>query len=1497
MKTYTYQNSLISKKQLRYLLAWSFTNYGSMQSCSLADELKSLGFHYASQAGISISLEDLKIPFVKNVMLEKANQEIQNSEKIFVKGKITDVERFQKIIDTWGLTSESLKNQIIYYFKNYDPLNSVYIMAFSGARGNLSQVRQLVGMRGLMSDPSGQIMNLPIKKNFREGLTITDYLMSGYGARKGIVDTALKTANSGYLTRRLIDVSQDILIREKDCFTNHSFLFSIKNFTNQTTSYNKILGRVLNTEIFDQRTAALVAQKNTQITPQLIKKFKEKQIKILSIRSPLTCLLYRAVCQECYGWDLANENLVDIGEAIGILAGQSIGEPGTQLTMRTFHTGGIFTSEAREQIISPINGIIEFYKDLKTVILRTNRGEDVLLTKNSGSLLLIPEEKSKNLIQISILRNTILFPKNNQYIRKDTVIGELINSNKQVKTEIKTILSDTSGEIFIPNLKHKINSLNNNKLIWILAGQLYNSPKNSFLNFYPDYKLHQSSYVFRTKLINHSHGFIIFRNQKHNLYQSLIKIKTNKSSFNNSKLEAFDSSRTTKNHLLRLDNLKYCITVHKNRYRKCLQLTRNEKLGNLLTNSFLTRTGGIVYYDHKALKKIDKAKRIECESKITLIGELEEIPYRISQIIRVLKLIDKTIRKIKKKLFDLRSNLKRKKLSAKLEEEKEKRGKTREMLEKERALGKKLLSLIKLFSFNKRTIIWLAEETHTVECEENLLFVQSGDFISKNFEFIPAYFSRTAGVIKVTEKNNSTRFISIKSGVVYKGKRLKHIDRHLYYPGETIFSNIRIHDLSLCEYIDIGGKTNDQLLVRSLQLYEFPYPVKKLRSLKDETDSHVTFKFEPISLSNYKSNQQINGRDNFDLVSNLLLFKINKSFNQNLNIELSNNKNSVDLKILETLRLNNYLAPNLRYKKIQPCFLTQSTQFISSYHVLGYLETVNPYSLEIVKIKTKQRDHKQVFLISNHDCISVNKNELPSKQVGDLIMSKSNLKKTGKIIIENNNFFTIQKGQPYFFPNCKHDNLGSEMNLQYRVFPKFNDQLNCMSHRKIFLSYYNLKRLSLNPIFNSKDLLNSEGYLKFEFSKLFLKNTGKLYSCLLPQLFKKFSVVEKEFDLGLKSILDPNPSKLEFPIKKKHQFTRRILLQSSELISNTNRNISSTSYKQQLTLLKFTEQKLKKSRKAVGLYSITEDYFEQEVNSLFCKNTEFIDSGQPIGLLNLEKEITGDIVQGLPRIEEILEARKKNRMFKRIPTSQKKGLLAQKTSLDINFEFKKVGTSLRENDKINPHKLVKVYFNYYGLLKFFLCDRTKTFKYARLIENYEASYKSFKKVQLFILNSVQSVYKSQGVEINDKHLEVIIKQMTTKVLITYSADAPLLRQEVIDLYHIQYINKILKIEKKQTACYIPLLLGITKAALNNPSFISAASFQETTRILTKAAIEGRVDWLRGLKENIIIGHLIPAGTGSQNYRNSFKKPFSKQKAIGIMDHKMLEFAQNPRQFN
>ena len=1418
MKNYTYQNNLIGKKQLRQLLAWSFTNYDSMQACILADELKYLGFKYASQAGISISIEDLKIPFVKNRVLEKANQEIQNAEKIYLKGKITDVERFQKIIDTWSLTSESLKDQIIYFFKNYDPLNSVYIMAFSGARGNLSQVRQLVGMRGLMSDPSGQIMNLPIKKNFREGLTITDYLMSGYGARKGIVDTALKTANSGYLTRRLIDVAQDILIREKDCLTTHSFLFSVSN-SNLNEIETKILGRILSKPVFELNSNSLIAQKNTQITSELLKQFKDHKITKFYIRSPLTCNLYRSICQKCYGWDLSNENIVDIGEAIGILAGQSIGEPGTQLTMRTFHTGGIFTSEARQQIINPLNGIIQFYKTLQTVVLRTNRGEDVLVTKNSGSLILIPDSPKENIIEIEVLRNTILFPKNNQYILKDTVIGELINTNKQTKTEIKPILSDNCGEIFIPRLKQKLNVVNNNKLIWILSGQFYNSPIDSFLNFYPDYKLNKHSYIFRTKLINHYNGFINFINDKNSLQKRLVKINNNKYTLKNASLKKLKIKTNFNNYLLQIDNCKYFLNLNRKTSNNYLQLTRTESIGSLISNSFQVLSGGTVYYNFKNLLNINKQT-----------GNLSYLN---------------------------RSNM-----------------------------NKNYNSIL-----CHRTLIWLSEEFHEVNCEPSILLVEHGDFISKGFELIPGLFSKASGLVNIIQKNNVIKTIIIKSGLVYEGKKFKYTSKKFYYPGENIFSNIIAKTLSFCE--QISGKHIDQLLIRPIEIYEFPYSINHCLPLSIERSNETFFNLNAKSTYFYKPNQLIKGPKVLNLVSNVLTFRTNKSLTKNINIQLSTNKkiNSINFNVIEKLNLTNYINSNLRYQNIQSCFIAQKKQFISNYTILGYLESLTLNSLEIVKIKAKTQSTKQIFLISNNDCLTVQKSEFPNKKLNDFIISKDNLATTGKVIIKNNQTVTIQKGRPYFFPNCKNQNLSLRTNFQYklisasRILPKFQ------TNRIISLNYYNIVKLSVNRKLKSSQNIVTNYSIKSEFSKLFIKNNRKLYSCLIPQFFKKFTISNKKTNLNIQRLLkSESGKKLE---NKKVE--RTLLLQSSNLIENNNKDQASNEVDYQLTLLKFVEQPFTKSTKAIGLYSITEDYFEQDVNSVFCKNNEFIEAGKTIGLLNLEKEITGDIVQGLPRIEEILEARKKNLSLKRIPTSQKKGLLIQKTSVDTNFEFKKLGTSIQENDKINPHKLLKVYFNYFGSIKYFLCDQTQKFKYSRLIKNYEGSYKSFKKVQLFILNSVQSVYQSQGVTINDKHLEVIIKQMTTKVLITYEGETPLLRREVIDLYHISYINEIIQKEKKQVACYIPLLLGITKAALNNPSFISAASFQETTRVLTKAAIEGRIDWLRGLKENIIIGHLIPSGTGAQNYHNSFNKYTNNMKHKNLIQENVEDLTEKSRQ--
>ena len=242
-----FANEVINKKKLQRLMYLTFHNYGVIRSSIIADKVKNLTFHYATMSGISLSVEDLRVPFRKRSLIGLTNNEVDTTEQNFSSGSITTVERFQKVIDIWNNANNTLKDEVLTYFRESDPLNPLYIMAFSGARGNISQVRQLVGMRGLMADPQGQIIDLPIKSNFREGLNVTEYIISSYGARKGLVDTALRTADSGYLTRRLVDVAQDIIVREEDCITYSSLSLDdlFNKYKTELSLENRLIGRLL----------------------------------------------------------------------------------------------------------------------------------------------------------------------------------------------------------------------------------------------------------------------------------------------------------------------------------------------------------------------------------------------------------------------------------------------------------------------------------------------------------------------------------------------------------------------------------------------------------------------------------------------------------------------------------------------------------------------------------------------------------------------------------------------------------------------------------------------------------------------------------------------------------------------------------------------------------------------------------------------------------------------------------------------------------------------------------------------------------------------------------------------------------------------------------------------------------------------------------------------------------------------------------------------------
>jgi len=332
--------SVSDKKVLSYLIDLCYRKLGYAQTAALLDGIKELGFTFATRAGLTIGIEDIMIPEEKPELLAAADREVEEVERQYRRGLITKEERYRKVIAIWNRATEKIKDLLL---EKLDQFNPVYMMAISGARGNIQQIRQLAGMRGLMADPSGRIIDLPIRANFREGLTVLEYFISTHGARKGLADTALRTADSGYLTRRLVDVAQDVIVREEDCGTDEYIEVTEIRDGNEIIEKlsDRILGRIAAADIVDPRTGEMLVRKEEEIDEEAVERIQAAGIDKVKIRSVLTCGARYGVCARCYGRNLTSGFLVDIGEAVGIIAAQSIGEPGTQLTMRTFHTGGV----------------------------------------------------------------------------------------------------------------------------------------------------------------------------------------------------------------------------------------------------------------------------------------------------------------------------------------------------------------------------------------------------------------------------------------------------------------------------------------------------------------------------------------------------------------------------------------------------------------------------------------------------------------------------------------------------------------------------------------------------------------------------------------------------------------------------------------------------------------------------------------------------------------------------------------------------------------------------------------------------------------------------------------------------------------------------------------------------------------------------------------------------------------------------------------------------
>ncbi|HEU5415658.1 MAG TPA: DNA-directed RNA polymerase subunit beta', partial [Candidatus Angelobacter sp.] len=429
-------NGLLKKKGIGQLVNYTYLRFGLETTVKMLDEVKEIGFRFATRAGLSIGIDDMVIPDDKKELVSEAEKQVINVQQQYLDGAITNGERYNKVVEIWSNVTEKVADEMFNNMQELDKagsMNPIYVMADSGARGSKQQIRQLSGMRGLMAKPSGEIIETPITANFREGLTVLEYFVSTHGARKGLADTALKTADSGYLTRRLVDVAQDVIISEQDCGTvDGIYVGSIVEAGDIIEPLrDRIVGRVSLEKIKDYEGSVIV-DVNQEITEELASAIQAAGIERVKIRSVLTCESKRGVCIACYGRNLASGRTVELGEATGVIAAQSIGEPGTQLTMRTFHIGGTASRVSEQSRLEARSvGTVRFI-NIQTVKSKTG---DLVVMNRAGSIAIV-DDKGREKERYSVVYGAKLKVQENQQVTQGNTLVEWDPYTFAILTEI-----------------------------------------------------------------------------------------------------------------------------------------------------------------------------------------------------------------------------------------------------------------------------------------------------------------------------------------------------------------------------------------------------------------------------------------------------------------------------------------------------------------------------------------------------------------------------------------------------------------------------------------------------------------------------------------------------------------------------------------------------------------------------------------------------------------------------------------------------------------------------------------------------------------------------------------------------------------------------------------------------------------------------------------------------------------------------------------------------
>jgi DNA-directed RNA polymerase subunit beta' len=1306
-----FHNKVIDGTAMKRLISRLIDHFGMAYTSHILDQVKTLGFQQATATSISLGIDDLLTIPSKRWLVQDAEQQSFILEKHHHYGNVHAVEKLRQSIEIWYATSEYLRQEMNPNFRMTDPFNPVHMMSFSGARGNASQVHQLVGMRGLMSDPQGQMIDLPIQSNLREGLSLTEYIISCYGARKGVVDTAVRTSDAGYLTRRLVEVVQHIVVRRTDCGSVRGISVSPRNGMMPERIFTEtLIGRVLADDIY--MGLRCIATRNQDIGIGLVNRFITFRAQPIAIRTPFTCRSTSWICRLCYGRSPTHGDLVELGEAVGIIAGQSIGEPGTQLTLRTFHTGGVFTGGTAEHVRAPSNGKIKFNEDLVHPT-RTRHGHPAFLC--SIDLYVTIESEDIIIHNVNIPQKSFLLVQNDQYVESEQVIAEIragtstLNFKEKVR---KHIYSDSDGEMhWSTDVYHapefiygNVHLLPKTSHLWILLGGPY---KSSLVS--PSLHKDQDQ-------IN-AHSLSVKRGETSNLSVTNDRAIHKFFSSDFSGKEGRIADYSDLNRIICVDScnlLIYSHILHENsdllskrrRNRFIIPLQWTQECENKLmsrsgisieipTNGIFRRNSILAYFDDPRYRR----KR----SGITKYGTIE-------------------MHSIFKK----------------------------EDLIEYRGIGefrlKYQMKVDRFFFIPEEVYIFPGSSTITVR-NNSLIGVETP--ITLNIR------SRVGGLVRIEKKKGIE--LKIFSGDIHFPGETDKISRHsgvLIPPGAEKKNSKESQKLKNGIYVQriTPSKKKYFVFVRPVVTYEITDGINLStlfpRDLLQERDD---VQLRVVNYILYGNGKPIRGIS--DTTIQLVRTCLVLSWDQEKSSSIEEARASF-VEIMTNGLIRHFLRIDLLKFPISYIGKRNDPSDSELFSDNGSdCTNINPFSSIYSKARIQQ----------NQGTIhTLNKN---NKECQPLILLSSNSFRMGPVKNHSVIKESIHKNSPIPIRNSLGP-LGT-------AFPIANcySFYHLLTHNHILITNY----LQLDNLKQTVQIIKY--YLMDEHGKIYnpdLSSNIFLNPFHLNWYFLDHNCCEKTSTImSLGQLICENVC-----IAKK-----RPCLKSGQVILVQVDSIVIRSAKPFLATPGATVH---------GHYG------------------EILYEGETLVTFFYEKSRSGDITQGLPKVEQVLEMR----------------------SIDS------ISMNLEKRIAVWNECITRIL----GIPWGFLIGAELTIVQSRIS----------------LVNKIQKVYRSQGVRIHNRHIEIIVRQITSKVLVSEDGMSNVFSPgELIGLLRAERMGRALE----EAICYRAILLGITRASLNTQSFISEASFQETARVLARAALRGRIDWLKGLKENVVLGGMVPVGTG------------------------------------